>query len=68
MKNELNRNIIGITNLKEENLFREMANQFNNNVTAKCTYVKEVHNMKVKFSSNITGNMEERELGDCYYY
>lgn len=34
MKNELNRNIIGITNLREEDLFREMANQFNNNVTA----------------------------------
>lgn len=64
MKNELNRNIIGITNLREENLFREMANQFNNNVIAKCAYVKEVHNMKVEFCSNITGNMEKRELGD----
>lgn len=63
MKKELNKAIIGIPNVGEE-LFREMANQFNNNLIAKCTYVKEVHQMQVEFCSNITGNMEKRELGD----
>ena len=64
MKNELNRNIIGITNLREEDLFKEMANQFNNNVSAKCTYVKEVHNMKVEFYSNFKGGKQPKEIGD----
>ena len=64
MKNALNMAIIGKGNIYEEDLFKEMANQFNNNKFAKCTYVKEIHQMYVDFYSSITGNMEYRELGD----
>lgn len=67
MKNELNKAILGIANVGEVQLFREMANQFNNNLIAKCTFVKEVHQKRVEFCSNITGNMEKRELGDLLF-
>lgn len=64
MKNELNKAMLGKPNVGEVDLFREMANQFNNNLIAKCTYVKEVHQRQVEFCSNITGKIEKRELGD----
>lgn len=64
MKNELNKAIAGIVNAGEEDLFKEMANQFNNNKFAKCTYVKEIHQMYVAFNSNLLGNVIKRELGD----
>lgn len=64
MKNGLNKAIIGMSNVGEVELFREMANQFNNNLISKCTYVKEVHQKYVEFYSSITGKIEKRELGD----
>ena len=64
MKNEINKAIIGIPNVREEDLFREMANQFNNNLIAKCTYVKEVHKMMVDFYSDFKGGKKQKELGD----
>lgn len=64
MKNELNRAVSSIVNVREEDLFREMANQFNNNVISKCTYVKEVHKMMVEFYSNFKGGMQLKEIGD----
>lgn len=64
MKKELNRAISGMPNVGEIVLFREMANQFNNNIIAKCTYVKEVHKMMVNFHSDFEGGNKQKELGD----
>lgn len=64
MKKELNTAIAGWAKVNEIGLFREMANQFNNNVIAKCTYVKEVHKMMVDFPSDFAGGNMQKELGD----
>lgn len=40
--------ISSIANVDEVVLFREMANQFNNNLTAKCAYVPEIHKILVQ--------------------
>ena len=37
MKNELNRAILGVANVGEVELFREMARQFNYNTLARAT-------------------------------
>lgn len=64
MKNELNMSISSMVNVGEEELFREMAKQFNNNKFSKCTYVKEVHKMMVEFYSNFKGGIQQKEIGD----
>jgi len=64
MKKELNIAISDMPKVDEIVLFREMANQFNNNVIAKCTYVKEVHKMMVEFYSNFKRGMQPKEIGD----
>lgn len=64
MKKELNMAISDIENVREEDLFREMARQFSKNTLSKCTYVKEVHKMMVDFYSNIKGGVQQKEIGD----
>lgn len=64
MKKELNMAISSIPKIDEVSLFREMANQFNNNIIAKSTYVREVHKMMVDFHSDFEGGNKQKELGD----
>lgn len=67
MKRELNIEISKIAKFGEEELFREMANQFNRNKYAKCTYVQEVHKMIVEFNSSFYHGVKGCELGDLLF-
>ena len=67
MKNELNRAILGVANVGEVELFREMARQFNYNTLARATYVEEVHKQYVEFPSSFLGGIKKIELGDLLF-